>query len=349
MTPVESADAAHRLGARRARVEFPIGTAAADMRATIAAYADRGIAVLPLAGFPRALPSREAARSLAGWAREFGPGGAFWADRSDGHLAIMRIEFGNETSYTQPARGGEYALRLRDTFRAIRASDARVGLLAQADDANRGPRWLDAMFRAVPDLADMVDGWTIHPYGPRSSWEPRIDRLIAQTRRHGAGDAIPIDVTEWGLATDDGRCLSSNYGWPDRCMTYDAAARALRDTIAGMTARYGARLRSLFVYQATDQMRPGATSDREHYFGALRRDLGEKDAYTAEVRRQLAAGSARTDLPASPGSWLGHAHHSDAASSLSCSLSPRRRAPRRAGCRSGSTATRTTASPSRSG
>ena len=57
--------------------------------------------VLPLAGFPaRTLPTPEQAPEP----RELGQGlwtrrGSFWANRSDGALAIQSIEFGNETSY----------------------------------------------------------------------------------------------------------------------------------------------------------------------------------------------------------------------------------------------------------
>ena len=45
------------------------------------------------------------------------------------------------------------------------------------------------------------------------------------------------------------------------------------------------RLRLFLVYSAHDLRRPGATNDREAYFGALRNDLTAKGAYTAEVRR----------------------------------------------------------------
>jgi hypothetical protein len=285
----ESAGAAGRLGAQWARVEFAIGTPAEEMRGVVGAYADQGIGVVPLAGFPGRMPSRSEARSLAGWAREFGPGGSFWTGRPDSQLAVRSIEFGNESSYAHngtQTEGGEYALRLRDAFRALEGTG--VGLLAQADDANLGEGWVGDMFAAVPELGSLVAGWTIHPYGPRSSWEPRMDRLLAQTARHGAPDTIPMDITEWGLTTDDGRCLGHNYGWP-ACMTYAAAADALRETVGAMRGRYGPRLRSLFLYQATDQTTPGASGNAEHYFGALRRDMSDKGAYSAAVREQLAA------------------------------------------------------------
>ena len=99
-----------KLGARIVRVEFEIGTPVSSMRSFIADYADRGIRVLPLAGFWGRIPSQSEARSLAAWAREFGPGGSFWASRpAQAALAVRQIEFGNETSFAYQGtqkRGG---------------------------------------------------------------------------------------------------------------------------------------------------------------------------------------------------------------------------------------------------
>jgi hypothetical protein len=94
-------------------------------------------------------------------------------------------------------------------------------------------------------------------------------------------------VTEYGLATDDGRCLSDNYGW-DRCMSYAAAGSALRGAVAGMRAAQPARLRAVLLYQGHDQRPSGSTAEREHYFGALRADFGDKGAFSASVRSLLA-------------------------------------------------------------
>lgn len=289
--PLRSADAMARLGARHARIEFDVERPAEELRPVIAAYADRGIKVLLLAGFHGELPSADEARNVGNWAREFGPGGSFWAERDDAHLAVDLIEFGNETSYPNQGtqdRGGEYAERFRDAHDAIQspAGNRRVGLLAQADDANtERDHWVDSMVEAVPDLTRRVAGWTIHPYGP--DWEHRVDRLVEQTADHEGGDDVPVHVTEWGVATDDGRCLSDNYGW-DPCMTFQESADLLGEVTRGLRERLGDRLGSFYVFQAEDQRAPGATTDREHYFGAVRLDLSEKGAYSAEVRALLA-------------------------------------------------------------
>ena len=280
------------------RLEFGISSPAAELRPAIAAHAANGSRALLLAGFHGELPTEEEARDLAGWAREYGPGGAFWGGRDD-ELAVRAIEFGNETSFgyqygdapgdeSHVERAREYARLFVIASEAVRAANPEVELLAQADSAgSESSAWVDGMFDAVPDLAEHVGGWTVHPYGPRSQWEPRIDQLVRQTRARGASDDIPIWITEWGLASDDGRCLDDNYDW-DECMSYGDAAVALRQTVAQMGARYGDRLRAFLIYQGRDQRPPGDSDEREHYFGVLQTDRSPKGAYTDLVRSLLA-------------------------------------------------------------
>src|ERR1700680_2266917 len=111
------------------------------------------------------------------------------------------------------------------------------------------------MFRPVPELAQRVAGWTAHPYGPRANWQPLLDRLVGQMRARGAPASIPIYITELGIATDNGVCLTNNFGW-NPCMSYREAATALNSTLGAIRARYGERVRAVFLYQAVDQRRP---------------------------------------------------------------------------------------------
>jgi hypothetical protein len=294
-----SAKATRMLGARVVRVEFDIATPAAALRSSVAAIASHGARPLLLAGFHGRIPSEAEARNLAGWAREFGPRGRFWKHRRPSRRRPVRlIEFGNETSYGDqygdgPADGSYltraelYATRFAQAHAAIRATHRKVGLLAQADDGGSGsPAWVDHMFDAVPLLGRMVAGWTVHPYGPRWSWQAKLHRLVRQTAARGASRRIPIDVTEYGISTDDGAPLTDNYGWPVN-ETYAQAASALRSTVAGMGSdpAIGPRLRLFLVYALYDQKPPRTSNEREHYFGALRHDLAPKGAYTAAVRR----------------------------------------------------------------
>jgi hypothetical protein len=292
---------ASRIGAKAVRVEFSIDDSPGQMASVIGGYARAGIRVLVLAGFEGRIPTRTESERLESWASTFGSGGSFWRTHPGGAYAIRDIEFGNETSYGYQfggcgpgcagymARARAYALAFAAAQRAIVGPHGNplVGLLAQADYGGDGDEWVNGMFDAVPDLAYLVAGWTVHPYGPRSRWQESLDSLVSQTAARGAPASIPIYITEWGLTSDNGPCLSENYGW-NRCMTYSQAAQALDSTVEEMRARYAPRIRSLFVYQLADQ-RPAGYGDREDYFGVLRDNGGWKGAYTTAVRVLLRA------------------------------------------------------------
>jgi hypothetical protein len=283
------------LGAKLVRIEFGIETPASQLATTIAGYAAKGIRVAPLAGFYGTIPTPAEAQNLAGWARAYGPGGTFWAGRSDGALAIRTIEFGNETSYgyqygdsagaaSYTARAQTYAVRVKEAAEAISATGVDVGVLAQADDWTGD--WVNAMYSAVPNLDNYVAGWTIHPYG--TNWQSRLQDLASQTAAHGAPSSIPIDITEWGVATDNGNCLNDNYGM-NKCMSYAEAGATVTSTVAAMRTKLGSRLGMFMLYQVRDQASSGASNEREAYFGALQQNLQTKGAYTTAVQGLLAS------------------------------------------------------------
>jgi hypothetical protein len=293
------------LGTHTARMEFAINTPVSAMESTIAAYAKAGIRPLLLAGFYGRLPSSSEAQNLASWAAAFGPGGTFWKGKSyPASDAVADIEFGNETSYSYQfsetanasnwyalssyaTRAQTYAIRFKEAVTAMQSANSQVGLLAQADDGGSGtPTWVDNMFAAVPNLAQLVAGWTVHPYGPH--WEATINRLVASTKAEGASSSIPIYATEFGISSDNGRCLQENFGF-NRCMTYGEAASTLETAVSGMQAKYGSRLRALYVFQARDQDATGASTEREGYCGALQSNQASKGAYTSAVEKLLSA------------------------------------------------------------
>jgi hypothetical protein len=284
------------LGARTARLVWSIGTPAAILAPAMDAYARAGVRPILLATFYGRNATTLEAQSLATWAAAYGPGGTFWQGKSyPAGTGVQEIEFGNETSYsyqfadnslsTYAARAQTYAQRAKEAAIAIKAANPNVGLLAIGDNAVNQTAWVVNMLKAVPDLDDFVDGWTIHPYGP--NWATRIDSTVNSTKTAGSRD-LPIWVTEWGLSTDNGRCLSDNYGF-DKCMTYDAAATTLRATVSGMQSRYGSRLGAFFLYQAHDQYASGSQTGREAYFGSVQSNGTPKGAYTTEVKSELAA------------------------------------------------------------
>jgi hypothetical protein len=284
-----------KLGAKLVRISFWIDETTTQMESTIGAYAAAGIRVLPMASFYGAMPSPAEAQHLATWAAAFGPGGSYWASHPGNQEPIQSIEFGNETSYgyqygdgagssSYRTRAENYASRLKSAAEAIGTTGIRVGMLAQADDWTGD--WVNGMYAAVPNLSNYVAGWTIHPYGP--SWKGRVEDLIKQTAAHGAPATIPIDITEWGITTDNGRCLSENYDW-NPCMTYQEAAEALTKSVGEMRQMLGSRLADFMVYQVRDQQNSGASTNREVYFGALQHELQPKGAFTTAVENLLAS------------------------------------------------------------
>jgi hypothetical protein len=294
------------LGAKSARVEFDITTPASGLASVVDAYAKAGIQPLILAGFQGRTPTAAEGRNLATWAAAYGPNGTFWAGKNyPAGTAVTRIEFGNETNqawqYSQlqndpnwantsffagVAQG--YATAFKAGSEAIKAANPGVGLLAIGDTPGNWASWFNNIYKVVPNFHDYVAGWVMHPYGPQARWQPIMDNALGQVTAHGAPSSLPIYVTEYGIASDNGRCLDDNYGW-DKCMTYDQAATALTSTVSGMRTRYGARLAAMFLYQVHDQKTPGTSGSREAYFGGLTMAGAAKGAYTAAMTSLLAA------------------------------------------------------------
>jgi hypothetical protein len=294
------------LGAKHVRMEFDINTPVSQMLPIITAYAEAGIQPLVLAGFPGRTPTDAEAQNLASWAAAFGPGGTARAGKNwAASTALTDIEFGNETNQPwqypalqnvtdwvhDPAYANiatQYAQKFKTASQAISAANPGVGLLAIADTPGRWAIWMNAIYAAVPNFHQYVAGWIVHPYGP--GWQLTIDDAMSQVASHGAPSSIPIFVTEFGFATDNGRCLSDNYGW-DPCMTYDSAASTLRTAVGAMRARYAKRLAAVYLYSTSDLSTTGTSTDRERYFGALHNDKSAKGAFTTEVKAQLLAGA----------------------------------------------------------
>jgi hypothetical protein len=284
------------------RFGVDINTKASDLAGAIGGMAARGTQLIPVALFSGRIPSTSEAQNLASWAHAYGPGGTFWAGRSDGAYAMRHIEFGNETNDSYQfggcgpgcsdysSRAGQYALRVRDAANAINGpgGNPNVSLLAIGDDSNCNcSQWVDGMFSAVPNLNKMIGGWTAHPYGPKSRYGPILNELVKDTAKYG-DTSVPIYITEYGISTDNGRCLSDNYTWPT-CLNYAQAAVDMHNAIADMHATYGSRLAAILIFNQRDHEPSGSTSDRESYYGAYQNNFAPKGAYTADILAELAA------------------------------------------------------------
>ena len=117
----------------------------------------------------------------------------------------------------------------------------------------------------------------------------KVDRLIAHTAANGAPGTIPIDITEYGLSSNNGVALTDNYGWPVN-QTFAQAASALDSTVSDMRAKpaIGPRLRLFMLYSAYDLGASLGPNARERFFGALTDTLADKGPYSAEARELFA-------------------------------------------------------------
>jgi len=276
------------------RVPFQIGASVSSVQNQVSGLAAKGVQALLLAEFPGHIPSQSEAQSLANWAKAVGPGGTFWQGRSDGALAVRYIEFGNETNQSYQfggvssgssyiARAQSYGQRARDAADAIRAANPGVGLLAIGDNGGSGTsQWVDGMFSAVPDLAQHIAGWTAHPYGPKSRYGPIMDKAMADTAKHG-DTSLPFFITEYGISTNNGVCLDSNYTWPT-CLTYQQAGQSLTGAVNDLRQTYP-RLRALFVFEQRDMS--ADANGREANFGAVKPDGAPKGAFFTAVQSLL--------------------------------------------------------------
>jgi hypothetical protein len=263
------------LGAKLVRLDVPFQHVSESAVAQEAAqYVAKGITPLMLYDFHGTMPTATQVQGIAALARI--PG-------------VKAVEFGNETSYGYQygdgASSSSYKERARTyAHRFVEAAKAlmpyHVELLAQASDGGSGsPVWVNEMFAAEPDLLSYVSGWTIHPYGPSGAAE--MSRMIADLAQHG-DTTLPIDITEWGIASDNGHALSENYGFPVN-LTYVKAGNLLSEWAAKYRAQCDGRLRDFVVYQVRDQQKPGASKSREAYFGALEHEDQRKAGYTEAV------------------------------------------------------------------
>lgn len=299
----QSSQAADSLGAQLVRVEFGIGASCSSMTPAMNAYAAHGAHVLALAGFDSRIPSVSEAQSLNGWATCFGAGSS-WAQAHDG-FELTAIEFGNETSYCHqfwnpcPAdwyNTSAYAQRARDyasRFMAARQAldfggHSDVQLLAQADDGGSGsPNWVNNL--AAGGLTSAaVDGWTVHPYGTNPA--TKLNRLASQTATAGFSSSIKVNVTEYGVASQECNgspvALSGNGGWPTG-LSYAQAAADLNTGMDSIRNNLGDRLGAIYIFKAKDDNAPCGSTNGEQYFGGLKQDLTDKPQFSGEVRDQL--------------------------------------------------------------
>jgi hypothetical protein len=270
--------------------------------------AQRGLTVLPVLmsvpGWAGAtwdtVPSdpAEFAEYTAKVAQRYGPGGDFWSAHPElGDYAPQYFELWNEpylgvfaAGHTDPAR---YARLVKAATTAGRAANSRARFLLSADttatdDFSTYYAWMDGMYAAVPNLGDYFDAAAVHPYGDGtpdhytpgwSRWQfRRIEEIRAKLQAHGDGDKH-LWITEVGWTT----CTSS-----PGCVSEAQQSANVSKMFEMIHADYGSLVDAVFLYGFQD-LNPGTPSDKEQWFGFIRRDGSFKPAWQALKRETGAA------------------------------------------------------------
>ena len=270
--------------------------------------AQRGLTVLPLlmsapgwaARSWDTIPSDPAEFSeyVAKVVARYGPGGELWRAHPDlADYAPDHFELWNEPYLGVFAAGdtdpGRYARLVKAAVTAGRAANPSAKFLMEADttatdDFSSYYPWLDGMYAAVPNLGDYFDAVAVHPYGDGapdhytpgwSRWQfRRIDEIKAKLQAHGDGDKH-MWITEVGWTT----CPSN-----PACASESEQASYVQQMFDMIRSDYSSSVDAVFLYGFHD-LNPGDPSDKEQWFGFIRRDGSFKPAWQTLKRETGAA------------------------------------------------------------
>jgi hypothetical protein len=264
------------LGASEIRLEFDYFQTVSELKPFVDQCASLKIRPLLLAAWNNGISVPDLS-NLVTWAQAFGPGGTNWSGGDDTY-AVRYIELGNENSYSYKSGtydttgyatiAQSYGTRARALQVALQAVSSPVKVLLELEDGGSGSaNWVtNVVSTGTSALLRDMGGPTVHAYGP--SWATKVNRNAKFLA--AAGSTQRWVITETGIASDNGPAMQSdNYGY-DQALTYNDAAIAFTAVVQGMKA--SPYVRSVFLYQVSDQQAPGATTNKEHYFGLLRQD-----------------------------------------------------------------------------
>ncbi|HZV74588.1 MAG TPA: LamG-like jellyroll fold domain-containing protein [Conexibacter sp.] len=283
------------IGANFIRTDFGPGTSQSDSDAEFADAAARGMRILPIIWQKQQISTIDATafcNYVGAFVARYGPGGTFWARRTDGYLAPEYIEPFNEPWgwwYTTVVEPAAYASLHIQAVRAGRASNPRCKYLLAGIDrywtARVGGRWADwfaPMFAAQPTLGQYADGITVHLYGTHpldlawwgnyAEW-PQLESIVPDLISRGLdiGGAVKIWATECGFNT------ASNTGASDYGVSEANQASMYTDALRLFFGRWSDLMSGVFFYRYRD----GTTDNASGRWGIVHNDGTDKPAKTA--------------------------------------------------------------------
>lgn len=197
----------------------------------------------------------------------YGVGGTFWqAHPTLAGSAITTFELWNEPYFNNGNGGhynpGRYARMVKAASIAGRAVSPSTNFLLEADMESHlhgvWTWWVDALYKAVPDLNSYFQGVAVHDFGtdvthlyPIRAGQPypnfgrlrRIQDLRRQFVKHDGGDK-PFWILESGWST----CTARGKG----CVTLERQAANLRTLVRYIEGPWRTWVQSLFVYRYKD-------------------------------------------------------------------------------------------------
>ena len=124
-----------------------------------------------------------------------------------------------------------------------------------------------------------------------SSSAAGLTRTAAGARRARQG-APSISVTEDGVATDDGRKLKDNYGYPTN-LTYAKAAEILSSKSGMCRPAMGSGISMYLIYQSHDKRTQGPRRTRRTTSARCYKTLSDKGNWSCVVRALIATSRPR--------------------------------------------------------
>ncbi len=210
--------------------------------------------------------------------KRYGLGGTFWKlhpELNEAAYAITTVELGNEP-YFGDMSASLYAETVRPTLETIKSQNLPVKVILVTRTYGTDTTWMDTLYSKIPNLNDYFYAFADHPYWYGHSPEEgtaagpfgRIGVLRKRMNEKGAA-AKPIWLTEYGQST-------ANCG--SQCVSEATQKEHLQKILNAAITRTEWKIGMISVFQLRD--RSSNPTDREHGFGLLRYDGGQKPSYS---------------------------------------------------------------------
>jgi hypothetical protein len=210
--------------------------------------------------------------------RRYGLGGSFWdahPELDEARFAITSVELGNEP-YFGGMSAALYADTVRPTLEAIKSLGLPVKVILPTRVYGTDTSWMDTLYARIPNLNDYFYGFADHPYwyghdpaeGTAAGPFGRVEVLRKRMNEKGAS-AKPIWITEYGQST-------ANCG--SQCVSESVQKEHLQKFLGAAVSRTDWKIGMFLAFQLRD--RSTSPTDREHGFGLLRYDGGQKPIYS---------------------------------------------------------------------